>query len=553
MSSVAGNASVEHSLWTLCAEIAAKNGIAAVCECGRSVYSPSHVGYDLLVVIEDYPEGLRYHTRKIHGRPVTMLAADKSLVELDAHNGAMGEFIIERLLTPYNPIHDEKLLGSIEVAAKERILHEELKELASEYGEMSRELLIQEEYLVLARIRKRAKVFLPAARTYAALLDKSVREVNIRKMAPGYRTAISRLIGQGVLRRDNTEYVLEESFIDQALVVKSKSTRRVINIVEAGRRTLDAYLAHGKAAYLTPDVLTKELVSSLERSLLGEVDTGSLEDPKRHLFLKTANGQVNLAERFSIQGFAAKFRPGTVVTVTPLGSVINEVHLITAGKERLVAKKFTEWSRFKWFTLGLVSLGTRFFSVSGRERLENEYATNRFLSRRGVHVPEILHISVRDRVLVERYIEGSSLVQLVKKAASSKSMSETDMIVMSNVGATLAKIHNSDVTIGDSKPENFQYSTDGKVYSLDLEQAKKSGDKAWDIAEFLYYSGHYVFPHVPSGGFREYISAFIDGYRGEGDEVILREAAGVRYSRVFSIWTPPLAVLEVSKALRKAR
>ena len=95
--------------------------------------------------------------------------------------------------------------------------------------------------------------------------------------------------------------------------------------------------------------------------------------------------------------------------------------------------------------------------------------------------------------------------------------------------------------------------TDGQVYSLDLEQAKKSGDKAWDVAEFLYYSGHYVFPNVPSNGFREYISAFIEGYRTEGNAAILKSSAGVRYSRVFSLWTPPLAVLEVSKALRAVR
>jgi len=460
----------------------------------------------------------------------------------------MGEFIVERLLTPYRPLRNEELLSSIEVEAKERILHEELKELVLEYGEMSRELSIREEYLILARIRRRARVFLPAAKTFAALLDKSVREANIRRMAPGYVAAISRLIGQGILRREDSAYGLQEHFVDRALA--TKSTTKAINIVEAGRRTLQAYLAHGRAAYLTPDVLTRELASSLQQSLFSEVDTGRLEDPKRHLFLKTEAGQVSLAERFSIESYASKFRPKVVVTVTPLGSVLNEVYLITAGNERLVAKKFTEWSRFKWFTLGLVSLGTRFFSVSGKARLENEYAINRLLSKHGVNVSEILHVSVPDRVLIERYIEGSSLVELVKKAASSKSIPESDAAAASMVGATLARIHESKVAIGDSKPENFLRSIDGEIYSLDLEQATKSGDKAWDIAELLYYSGHYVFPRAPSNGFREYVSAFIDGYRERGDEEMLKKAAGVRYSRVFSLWTPPLAVLEVSKALK---
>ena len=540
----------EESLQIVSAEIAGKSGVAAVCECGESVYSPRSERHDLLLIMEDYAGGLRYHTRRVNATPVTILAADRSLVNLDAQKGAMGEFIVERLLTPYRPLRNEDLLRSIEVNAKDRILREELRELVLEYGEMARELTIQEEYLMLARIRKRARVFLPAARTCALLLEPSVRDANLRKMAPGYQCAIERLVDAGMLRKEGSAYVLGDSFVDRSL--SRKSATRVINIVQAGRRALQAYLAHGRAAYLTPDVLTRELVSSLELNLLSDIESQHLEDPRRYLSLRTASGQVSLTERFSIEKVASRFRPGVVVTVSPLGNVLNEVYLITAGDERLVAKKFTEWHSFKWFALGLVSLGTRLFSVSGKARLENEYAVNRFLSRRGVQVPEILHVSVPDRVLVQRYIEGSSLVDLVKEAVTSKAMSEQDLAVAFKVGSTLAKIHGSGVAMGDSKPENFQRSNDDEVYSLDLEQAGKSGDKAWDVAEFLYYSGHYVFPSVPSGGFKEYVNAFIQGYRKQGDVNTLNTAAGAKYSRVFSLWTPPLAIHEISKALRSA-
>jgi tRNA A-37 threonylcarbamoyl transferase component Bud32 len=344
--------------------------------------------------------------------------------------------------------------------------------------------------------------------------------------------------------------MLEDSFVDRVLARKPVS--RVINIVQEGRRTLQAYLAHGRAAYMTPDVITRELAHSVEQSLFSDVDTVNLEDPKRYLSFKTDTGEVSLGERFSIESFAAKFRPGAVVTVTPLGNVLNEVYLISAGDERLVAKKFTDWHSFKWFTLGLVSLGTRFFSVSGKARLENEYATNRLLSRRGVRVPEVLHISLPDRVLVERYIDGLSLAELAKKAAAAKSMSERDLGVASEAGKVMAKTHSAGVAMGDSKPENFQRAVDDSVYCLDLEQARKSGDKSWDIAEFLYYSGHYVFPRIPSGGFKEYVAAFIDGYKELGDKDTLKRAAGVKYGRVFSLWTPPLAIHEVVRALRNA-
>jgi len=548
VSSKEGNPAIDESLRALCREVAGRSVVAAACECGESFYSAQPRGYDVLLIIGDYIDGLRYHTRKVNAEPVTILAADKSLVDLDVRKGAMGEFIVERLLTPYRALHNGELLQLIEVDAKERILREELTQLVLEYGEMARELLIQEEYLILARIRKRARIFLPAAKTCSLLLEPSVREANLRMMAPGYEDAISRLIDSGILRKEEAGYALEDSFVDRSLA--GKSTAKVINVMEAGRRALQAYLAHGRAVYLTPDVLTKELASSLEQSLLSEVEGLALEDPKKYLLLKTGTGRVGLAERFSVESFASRFRPGTVVTVSPLGSVLNEVYLVTAGNERLVAKKFTEWHRFKWFTLGLVSLGTRLFSVSGKARLENEYAINRLLSRRGVHVPEIIHVSVPDRVLVERYVEGSSLVSLAKQAVSSRNMSERDLAVVSKVGAALAKIHSLGVVVGDSKPENFQRGSDNEVYSLDLEQAGKLGDKAWDVAEFLYYSGHYVFPTVPSGGFREYVNAFIQGYREKGDENVLKKAAGVRYGRVFSLWTPPLAIHEIARALK---
>jgi tRNA A-37 threonylcarbamoyl transferase component Bud32 len=538
------------TLQEVCQDIAGRREVAAACEFGGSVYSAKAQSHDVLLVMEDYSDGLRYHVRRLNGRSVMILAADKSLVDLDARKGAMGEFIVERLLTPYRPLQNAELLRSIEVDAKERILREELTELILEYGDMARELSIREEYLMLARIRRRARVFLSAAKACSLLLDRRVREANLNRMAPGYRSAIQRLISAGVLLEESPAYSLTDSFVDGSL--RRRPASKVINIVQAGRRTVQAYLAHGRAAYLTPDVLTRELVSSFEQGLLDEFPSETIEDPKKYLSLKTTAGLVSLAERFSIEKLAGQFRPGVVVTVTPLGNALNEVYLITAGNERLVAKKFTEWQSFKWFTLGLVSLGTQFFSVSGKSRLENEYAINRLLYRHRIPVPEILHISLPDRVLVERHIEGSSLAELAKKAGSSKSISEENRVAVSKVGSTLAKIHAAGVAMGDTKPENFQNGADNEVYSLDLEQARRSGDEAWDVAEFLYYSGHYVFPAMLSAGFREYVEAFVDGYKAKGDQSVLKTASGAKYGRVFSFWTPPHIILEISRSLRNA-
>ena len=57
-----------------------------------------------------------------------------------------------------------------------------------------------------------------------------------------------------------------------------------------------------------------------------------------------------------------------------------------------------------------------------------------------------------------------------------------------------AHVHAHDVSLGDTKPDNVLIKKDGTIFLIDFEQATKDGDKAWDIAVFLYYCGHYLQP-----------------------------------------------------------
>ncbi|MEM3061535.1 MAG: hypothetical protein QW265_03910, partial [Candidatus Bathyarchaeia archaeon] len=80
---------------------------------------------------------------------------------------------------------------------------------------------------------------------------------------------------------------------------------------------------------------------------------------------------------------------------------------------------------------------------------------------------------------------------------------------------------------------------------------KKMGDKAWDIAEFLYYSGHYGFSL--SKGFSEFLEFFIQGYSSIGKKALLRKASGLSYSKVFSLWVHPSILREISKRLKEIK
>ena len=129
-------------------------------------------------------------------------------------------------------------------------------------------------------------------------------------------------------------------------------------------------------------------------------------------------------------------------------------------------------------------------------------------------------------------------------------LSKSQYALMELLGETLARIHDANVSMGDSKPENF-LSKDRELYVLDLEQGGKRKDYAWDIAELLFYTGHYSQSSIPTKGLTEMVQAFQHGYLSVGDRTELRRAASIKYMRVFSFWTPAPILLEISKMLRK--
>ena len=296
----------------------------------------------------------------------------------------------------------------------------------------------------------------------------------------------------------------------------------------------------------------RELYNPLKLTLDTELGRMEPEDPKNYLYLRTSAGLVPLSEKLSLDEVIANMKLGGPITITPLAGVLNEVFLVTAGKEQLVVKKFTDWHGFKWFTLNLVSLGSKLFAVSGKARMTNEYGMNRYLGKRGLRVPNIVYLSVKQRILVERYLSGPSFADLAKEAVNQSKLTETQSKLAESLGETLADIHRTGVSVGDTKPENFVVK-DGKIFVVDLEQAGKRKDYAWDIAELLFYIGHYRISPTITGGLRGIVEAIATGYSHRGDPAELRKATAVRFAKVFSIWTTAPVILEISRILRETR
>jgi len=523
----------------------------AVCAYGPAVFAKPGVtrGQDLLVLCEGYSNGLRAHLRVYDGEEFRFLVADRTLVESDVERGTLGDYLTEQFLYPYHPIHNIDYLEKVAEKARVRVAGEEARDLVIEFREMCRGLVATPEFFGLSRMRKLARVSIPSMTAYLRFLEAPVRERNLVALRSSFKSAIAATRGV-VLKIEGEHVSLEDTAVDSWL--KDRVSEQVVNVLRQSQRAFYSYLTKGRAVYLSPDLLARELYSPLKVRLDSELNRIEPEDPKNYLYLKTSAGLVPLGGKASIEEVIANLKLGGPITITPLAGVLNEVFLVTAGKEQLVVKKFTDWHGFKWFTLNLVSLGSKLFAVSGNARMTNEYGMNRYLGKRGLSVPNIVYLSVKERILVEEYLSGASFADLAKEAVNRSKLTDAQSDLAESLGETLANIHHMGVSLGDTKPENFVVKN-GKIFIVDLEQAGKRNDYAWDIAELLFYTGHYRTSPTITGGLKEIIEALAIGYSDSGDPAELRKAAAVRYAKVFSIWTPAPVILEISRILRETR
>jgi tRNA A-37 threonylcarbamoyl transferase component Bud32 len=532
-------------------ELTAPAEPVAVGAYGPGVFAKSGAsrGEDLLVLCEGYANGLRAHLRVFDGFEVRFLIVDRTLAESDIEKGTLGDYLTEQFLYPHAALLNRDYLDALALKARVRVAKEEARDLVLEFGEMCRGLVATPEFFGLSRMRKLARVFVPSLASYLRLLEEPVRGLNLASLRQSFRAAAS-ACGAETLVVDGDYVSLNDAAVDRWL--KDRVSEQVVNVFRQSQKTFYSYLTKGRALYLSPELLARELLSPLKLALDQELDQIKPQDPKNFLFLRTSESLVPVTERVSLDGVINTLKLPGPVTITPLAGVLNEVSLVTAGRERLVIKKFTDWHGFKWFTLNLISFGSKLFAVSGGARMTNEYGMNRYLAKRGVKVPSIVYLSVKQRILVERYLNGISLSESVKEAVNQQNLTAPQSQLCESLGETLARVHGVGVSVGDSKPENFILQ-DGEIFIVDLEQAGKRADYAWDIAELLFYTGHYCTRPVPPPALKELVEAFVRGYLRKGDAEELRKAAAVKHAKAFSIWTVPSVILEISRVLHSAK
>lgn len=514
---------------------------------------------EVMLVIHDYPPRMISYLKAINGKTFFIFAVDQWIFERDVERGLLGEAFASKLIFPYLPLLGKKYLREKEIELKKRLVLELIENLALNFPELANQIQIKPQYFLYEVYLNRIRVFPLLAYDLAGLMG--CLEQNEDQELSGYKNALQQLEKEGKISFSNSNIKISQKVISK---VKNPK-KRFINMSKNGPRTLFTSI-FGVLPQLMSIVShnTETFLKNQRINWVRQLDFGcKFIDPQRYVYIPTSEGLVSLSDRVNIKGFAKKMllkgHAGDI-QVEPVGGMLNDVYLINAhidgAEQKVLAKRFKDWAGFKWFPLSLWSFGARSFAVSGQARLSKELAISELLRSEGFNVPKILHVSNSQRLVFMEFIEGESLSQSVKRIAAAEIGQDisAELALINQVGKIFAKVHSRNIVLGDTKPENMLIKQDGTIFLIDFEQATQGGDKAWDIAVFLYYCGHHLQPFSSSSKAESITKAFINGYlRGGGNVDNVKKAGSAKYTRVFSIFTMPPIMLAISNLCKKTQ
>jgi Kae1-associated kinase Bud32 len=514
---------------------------------------------EVVLVIRDFQPRLMSYVKIVDGKSVIFFAVDQWVFERDVDRGFLGEALAGTLIFPHTTLLGKEFLHEQEILLKKRLILELLENLVLSFPDLAHQLQIKPKYFMYEVMLNRVRIFPPLAYGTSNFLNGTAPKGEVKTVSHGYMEALNKLEKEEKIVLSDGYVTIPNKFVDE-----SKNPKvRLTNISKNAPRTFFTSVLASFPQLLNFFSLNTEALLKLQKFTVNrEMNLmRRFVDPQKYVFVPTAEGLVSLADRLNIETFARKILlkdEKAKITYKRVGGVLNDVYLIKAypnGVERKVlVKRFKDWSGFKWFPLSLWSFGARNLAVLGRTRLEKECAISEFLRCEGVRVPKIVHVSHSERLVFMEYIEGENLSSAIKRIAIAKSKDnvEKDIARIEKVGKLFAQVHTLGVTLGDTKPENVIFDPDDNVYLLDFEQACHGGDKAWDVAVFLYYSGHYLQPLYSKGKAESIAKAFVKGYlQGGGDLGTIKKAGHSKYTRIFSVFTMPSIMIAMSNVCKK--
>jgi Kae1-associated kinase Bud32 len=498
---------------------------------------------DVMLVIKNFQPRIMRYIKTLNEQTIFVLAVDQWIFERDIEIGLLGEAIASELIFPHLPIYGEDYLQSKEVTLKKRLILELLQNLASNFPELTQRFQIKPQYFMYEVLLNRIRVF-PLLAYDAADLFNGLTLNEVENLC-SYNKALRQLEAEEKIYFSNDYVKMSKRFL-----VECKDPRiKLLNLSKNAPRTIFTSIFGTFPQLINIISQNTEAFTKSQKINWRKVPDPPYVfiDPQKYVFFQTSEGLVALSDKIDIKGYVQKMLvkdSSEDIKVEPIGGMLNDVYLINVqgkgGERKVIAKRFKDWSGFKWFPLTIWSFGTKHFVITAQARLAKECAISELLHNEGFNVPKILHVSNAERLIFVEYIEGESLSQGIKRIAMATEHQtfEEELANIGKAGEILASVHSHNISLGDTKPENMLVKQDGSIYMIDFEQATQGGDKAWDVAVFLYYSGHYLQPLNGTSKAESIAKAFINGYlKAGGDVNVIKKAGTPKYTRIFSIFT----------------
>jgi len=522
-------------IMTLVESLVEKEEIYALCAYGSRVagYARKDSDYDIIIVVRNVKETVAEKDKQEPPKSPPLVIEDTALMN-DAKQPSGGELVIGRFLNIYEPIINAEFLHEVEVEYKKRIMAEELLEIQTDYGDFSSNLIIPYEYFLFDKLHKRAVTYPEAMFSYARTYSCDQREENIEFTLRGFREAAESLVSNGII--ENTG--------DSVKIFRGKkradALSNLFKIFPLERRGGIRYAFHGFANRIGYGFNERPL-SKLK--MMGKVKSMvELDRPKK--LLRLEEGVIFDDETKTVEELAeiADFGDTYEYKEKKMGGFINSTQLLEIWDDenqiKYVLKHFPELKSAKWALLNLWSIAAKRFNQSPLSRLNREVEGLRRLRELKIPTHQIIGVVLDDRTLVSEFLDGAPLSKFVEDIIKGNS---TDTSYIEKYGKILGKIHKAGLVYGDTKPQNAFVFKD-RIDLIDLEQAVEKGDKAWDLAEFLYFSATHLEEEKAEKnddkkkelvnkeeGMRLVAEAFLTGYRSENIGEVVAKAKSIRY------------------------
>ena len=504
----------------------------------------------LTTVVQDYPRLVSYVFERDFTSNISSITVDKKLFEADIKNAFLGELAAERLILPYKPLDGSSYMKEKELYFKKKIISESVRNLILEFSELSKELRIKPEYFPLDYIDRRSKIYKPSKILYENISKPESKSLFLSAISRGFDPAIEQLVADGILFVGNETIRISDAFIEKNLE-KERLNPAFIDVLGKSAR---AVLVDGFARVNSPLQNLKEFYSKFETAPLREEIR--VPDPRKYLSfnvqLKITDIAVEKTVQLLLNSFKPWWKPSSPIKIKKIGEILNTVFLVEVDSadtpKKMIVKSFDNWVGLKWFPLSLWTIGLRKFSKIGRKRLANEYFMNIDLKKHNFWVPEIYCLDWDRGLLLEEYVEGINIDSVVRRITRTCRATSKEEEIMERVGSLLGNLHRQGFMLGDCKPENMILSRDDHLFIVDLEQASKVTDPAWDIAVFLYFAGRYA---IKKQGIKIITKDFIKGYINFAPYDNVLKATRIPYPNFFTPITSLYIITEIAKSSRE--